>query len=175
MTAPAVPEEDDGSPKDDQFFDAEGEEEDGADNQQEIYNNVRDIVDMLGGPTEEAKAVDGESAEKSDLFQSHMADAPEESKTKKSFEMKLFTEDDDDEVFIVHEEDDQDNLFVDANPFKDKLSSSETLPTINKVEVVVNDNYMAELEKSTHDQNIARRRKNKKDRNLSIHQFDENT
>jgi hypothetical protein len=71
----------------------------------------------------------------------------------------------------VHEEDDQDNLFHDANPFKEKLSASEMLPTTSKVEVVVNDNYMAELEKkeSTHDQNIARRKKNKKDRNLSIH------
>lgn len=36
--------------------------------------------------------------------------------TKKSFEMKLVTDDEDDEVFIVHEEgeDDQDNFFVDA-------------------------------------------------------------
>jgi len=46
MTVPQ-PENDD-SPKEDLFFDAEGEEEPGVD-QQAIMNNVRDIVDMLGG------------------------------------------------------------------------------------------------------------------------------
>jgi len=61
-------------------------------------------------------------------------------------------------------------MFIDPNPFKDKLSVSESLPTTSKMDVFVNDNYMAELKKeSTHDQNMAKRKKNKKDRNLSIH------
>ena len=80
-------------------------------------------------------------------------------KIKKSFEIK-YQNDDDDEIFIVHdEEDEQDSLFVSdpkpllsqseqsktetLNPFVDNLANSEILPEIsNKLDVVINDNYL---------------------------------
>lgn len=164
----------------DQFFDAE----DGCDPEptSDILTNMQNLVDMLG---EERKP---------DLVSALL----EPTNTKKSFEIKVQT-DDDDEIFIVHEEDEeQANMFVSgealnfseaqpqmsnsvANPFKTNLFNSELLPTTNKIDVFVNDNYMNDMKeskdsKSTHDDMIAKRRKNKgKKQNISIHQFDEET
>jgi len=62
-----------------------------------------------------------------------------------------------------------------ANPFKTNLFNSELIPTTNKIDVFVNDNYMNDMKeskesKSTHDDMIAKRRKNKgKKQNISIH------
>lgn len=96
-------------------------------------------------------------------------------KIKKSFEIK-YQNDDDDEIFIVHEEeDDQDSLFVTGpssltqseqpksetlNPFKDTLANSERLPELpNKLDVLINDNYISELSHSQHQENISKRKK----------------
>merc|ERR1711935_570279 len=97
----------------------------------------------------------------------------DENQTKKSFEMKI-ENDDDDEIFIVHEEGDenQNDLFVDGagfqdfgdaenekkeiknvegtetsptieNPFVDNLANSENLPVTQKLDVKINDDYLA--------------------------------
>ena len=110
---------------------------------------------------------------------------------KRSFEMKLVTDDEDDEVFIVHDEDDQDDLFLDAhfapeedrvaqsevitptsieNPFKTNLFNSEQTPSTQKLDVQIQDNYIkvsqTEVpvpEMSTHSENIMKRRKQNKE------------
>ena len=107
-------------------------------------------------------------------------------KVKKSFEVK-YQNDDDDEIFIVHDEDDeQDSLFVQTpkplanseqttlspieNPFKDNLAVSEQLPVLQKVEI--NDDYMNQ--KSLHQENIMKRKKSRS-KNVSITSLDEST
>ena len=69
--------------------------------------NVKNLVGMLEG--------DSEPKKESNLVDKLL----DEKQTKKSFEMKV-ENDDDDEIFIVHEEgeeDHQENLFVDGADF----------------------------------------------------------
>ena len=68
------------------------------------------------------------------------------------------------------------------NPFKDNLFNSENLPQTVKLNVEINDDYMARFTQkepepiSTHSENIMKRRKNKgKKHNISMHQLDDDT
>ena len=57
------------------------------------------------------------------------------------------------------------------NPFEDTLANSDLIPTTKKLDVVViEDNY---INKSTHQENLSKRKR--KNKNLSIHQFDDAT
>lgn len=123
-----------------------------------IMENISNIVDMLGGPSKPEE-------EKEDQKVARMMENLENPKNvKKSFETKV-ENDDDDEIFIVHEEEDenQDSLFAegafqsfnedsaeepvmkkvssDDNPFMDNLANSVALPQTQKL--VIDDNYMS--------------------------------
>ena len=102
--------------------------------------------------------------------------------------------DDDDEIFIVHEEGEegaeQENLFVDGadfqnfddidqendkkgddaavlsptieNPFVDNLANSENLPATQKLDVKINDDYLAQYSKIEGDEEEDKKRHNEK-------------
>lgn len=133
-----------------------------------IMDNVANLVDMLEEPSKKEENL--------------VAKFENEQNTKKSFELKV-ENDDDDEIFIVHEEDDNDNqgdLFAEGafqsfdddssptkNPFAESLANSEALPVIQKLDVKINDDYLAQYQatddkneesKNSHTENIQRRK-----------------
>lgn len=74
-----------------------------------IMENISNIVDMLGGPSKP------EEEKQDQKFAQMMENLENPANVKKSFETKV-ENDDDDEIFIVHEEEDenQDSLFAEG-------------------------------------------------------------
>ena len=73
------------------------------------------------------------------------------------------------------------------NPFQDNLANSDILPKIQKLDVQINENYISQLgttenassaesKESAHQERVNKRKNARgKNKNLSIHQFDEQT
>ena len=111
-------------------------------NPQSVVQNVKDIVEQLGDAPED----------KPMAFDDIMAEFEDKKNTKTSFEFKLKGNDssDDAEIYITNEDDlflskpDLKEEFVSLdNPFKDTLANSEALPKIKKLDVEIEENYIA--------------------------------
>ena len=178
---------------------------DGAPNNMEIMENVKSLVGMLEGNDE------NQNEETKENLVEKLLD---ENQTKKSFEMKVENDDDDEIFIVHEEDDDnQDHLFAEgafqnfddvneetknseetkkesqspttvSNPFVDNLANSENLPVTQKLEVKINDDYLAQYNNQNEESESNKRhnakiqqRKNLrgKKQNISIHQFDEAT
>lgn len=178
---------------------------DDAPNNMEIMENVKSLVGMLEG-----KDKNQIEETKENLVEKLL----DENQTKKSFEMKVENDDDDEIFIVHEEDDDnQDHLFAEgafqnfddineesknsedtkresqspttvSNPFVDNLANSENLPVTQKLEVKINDDYLAQYNNHNEESESNKRhnakiqqRKNLrgKKQNISIHQFDEAT